>query len=53
MPKSELCFITIVFPVASDEVAIAIKRKMQEIIEPIPDARIEFRLGPLPDGVRK
>jgi len=43
----ELCTITILFPVVTDEVAIAVKGKIRDVLTDIPDARIDFRIIPM------
>ncbi len=40
----EICTITIVFPVASDDDAIEYKKKIGDVIKDIPDARVDFRI---------
>lgn len=47
-PK-QLCTITIVFPVQSDDEAIAVKRKIGDAVSNIDDARIDFRIMSLPE----
>ena len=42
-PK-ELCTITILFPVESDEDALAVKRKIGDVMSVIEDARVDFRI---------
>lgn len=44
----EVCTIRIGFPVESDDEAIAYKKKIAEILSPIPKARIEFALNTVP-----
>ena len=44
----EICTMQIAFPVDSDEQAISYKKKINEILSDIPNARIEFALTPLP-----
>lgn len=46
-PK-EICTIRIGFPVDTDEKAIEYKRKIAEVLSPIPNVRIEFTLMPIP-----
>ena len=46
--KQEVCSITILFPVDTDEQAIAVKKQIGDILSTIPDTRIEFRLSELP-----
>ena len=45
--KPELCTMRIAFPVESDEQAIAVKKKITEILAEIPDAAIQFSLQPV------
>ncbi len=46
-PKlQELCTMRIAFPVESDDQAIAVKKKISEILADIPDAGIQFTLQP-------
>ena len=45
---SEACTIRILFPVESDEQAIAIKQKIGEVISDIPDANMQFSLTTMP-----
>lgn len=44
IPTEQLCVISIMFPVSSDDQAIDYKKKLAEVLLPIPDVRIEFRL---------
>lgn len=46
--KQEVCSITIMFPVDTDEQAIGFKKQITELLSSIPDARMEFRLSELP-----
>jgi len=46
--KRELCSITVVLPVETDEQALDIKRKVQTAISDIPEAVIDFRLRTTP-----
>lgn len=41
---SELCTIRIMFPVESDEQAIAYKKKIAEVLSEMPEAQIQFSL---------
>lgn len=51
---SEVCSIRILFPVQSDEQAIAYKKQIEEMLVEVPDAVIDFRLmtgkPPMPTG---
>ncbi len=44
----EICTIRIAFPVETDEQAIEYKKKIGEILSPIPNAHIEFNLTSVP-----
>jgi len=44
---SEICSIRIIFPVGSDEEAINYKKKIAEVIAPMPEARMQFSLMPM------
>lgn len=50
-PANEICSIRIGFPVETDEQAIAYKKKISDILVDIPNARIEFSLMRIPNGV--
>ncbi len=43
-PKKEVCSITLMFPVESDEQALDIKAKVKEITKDIKDVRCDFRI---------
>ena len=43
--NKQLCAITIMFPVDSDDEAIRIKKEIALIVAPIKESRVEFRLG--------
>lgn len=43
----EVCSITVVFPVDSDEQAIGCKKKIQEVVKDNPDAQIRFMMMPV------
>lgn len=45
---SEICQIRIMFPVESDDEAIAYKRKIKEALSDKPDAQIQFSLMSAP-----
>lgn len=45
MPKQEVCKITIIFPVKSDEDALNIKKKMKDLLADNPDALFNFNIG--------
>lgn len=47
LPK-QLCSIRISFPIDTDEEAIDYKKKIGNILAPIPTARIEFTLSTMP-----
>ncbi|KKM23802.1 hypothetical protein LCGC14_1611530 [marine sediment metagenome] len=42
--KTEICTMRIVFPVESDDQAIAVKKKIGDILADIPDTSIQFTL---------
>jgi len=44
----DICTIRIGFPVDTDEKAIEYKKKIAELLSPIPNVRIEFNLMPMP-----
>jgi len=44
----KVCSIRISFPVDSDDQAIEYKKKIGEVLAPIPTARIEFTLTDIP-----
>jgi len=46
-PK-QVCSIRIMFPVDTDEQAIAYKKKIGDVLADIPQARIEFSLSTIP-----
>ncbi|KKM88740.1 hypothetical protein LCGC14_1255710 [marine sediment metagenome] len=46
-PK-QICSITVMFPVLSDDEAIAVKKRIGESVKDIADARIDFRITNLP-----
>lgn len=48
--KKEMCTIRIMFPVDSDEEAIAIKAKIKEVLGDKPDVQVQFAMmsGTLP-----
>jgi len=48
----EICTIQIAFAVDSDEQAISYKKKINEVLSDIPNARIEFALTPMPKRVK-
>lgn len=52
MPESkpEICTIRIMFPVESDEQAIAYKHKISDVLKDNPDAQVHFALVPTPTG---
>lgn len=50
-PK-QLCTLRIMFPVESDEVAIQYKKKITEILAPIPEAQISFSLMNAPPQIK-
>lgn len=47
----EICTIQIAFAVDSDEQAIGYKKKINDILSDIPNARIEFALTPMPKRI--
>lgn len=46
--KKEVCMIRVLFPVNSDEEAIALKKKIKEALADKPDAQMQFSIMPLP-----
>lgn len=42
--QKEICSIRIMFPVESDDEAIAVKKKVGELLKDIPDSHIEFSI---------
>jgi len=54
--NKQMCMITIVFPTDSDDQAIGVKKKIENITAQYPDARVDFRLtlitkgSPAPNG---
>jgi len=48
----EICTIQIAFPVDTDEQAIGYKKKINEILSDIPQARVEFALTPMPKRIK-
>lgn len=47
-PKKEVCSIRIMFPVDSDDEAIAIKKKIKDILSGSPEAIIQFSINSAP-----
>lgn len=45
---SEICSIRIMFPVESDEQALAFKKKIGDLLADIPDAMIQFSINSAP-----
>lgn len=45
---SEVCTIRIIFPVQSDEQALACKRKVREVLSDIPDVNVQFSMMDIP-----
>lgn len=45
--KKEVCDIRIMFPVTSDEQAIEYKKKIQEAMKDMSEARIQFSIIPM------
>jgi len=46
--NKQVCRLTVVFPVESDEVAIEVKRKIAEVVSELPDSQINFGLMSMP-----
>ena len=46
-PK-QICSITVMFPVLSDDEAIAVKKKIGDAVADIEDSRVDFRIMPVP-----
>jgi len=42
--SQQVCNITVTFPVESDDAAIAVKKKIDEIVKDIADKRVDFRI---------
>ena len=42
----DVCVIMVMFPCEDDAVAFEVKTKINTILESIPDARVDFRIGP-------
>ena len=49
MESNELCTVTLMFPVVNDDEALAVKKKIVEVVSEIKDARIDFRIMSVPD----
>jgi len=49
--RKQVCTIRIMFPVDTDEQAIGYKKKIGDVIADIAQARIEFSLMSVPNGV--
>lgn len=47
-PPKQVCTIRIMFPVTTDEQAIACKKKIGDVLADSPQARIEFSLSTIP-----
>jgi len=43
-PNKEVCSITVMFPVESDDQALAIKTKISELVKEIEGVRFDFRI---------
>lgn len=50
-PKKEVCTIRIMFPVESDEQAIACKKKIKEVLSDIPEVNVQFSLVDLSSNI--
>ena len=50
-PQKQVCSIRIMFPVDTDEQAIGYKKKIGDVLADIPQARVEFSLMSVPNGV--
>lgn len=50
-PLNEVCTIRIVFPVKSDEQALAIKTNIKTLLKDIPEAQVHFSLMPMPTHI--
>ena len=44
----QVCSITVMFPVTTDEGAIVVKKKIDEAVSNIENARVDFRLMDIP-----
>ena len=42
--KKQVCSITIAFPAESDDEAIAVKKKIADVVADLPEVRIDFRI---------
>jgi len=45
LPPKQVCTMRIIFPVESDEQAIALKKKINEALSDLPEAGIDFALS--------
>lgn len=43
-PKKEICTIRVIFPVDSDDEAIAIKKKISELLVSMTESQIQFSI---------
>ncbi len=51
--NTEICTIRMMFPVESDEQAIAFKKKISVILAEIPDAQMQFSLATIPASLAR
>ncbi len=49
--KVEICTITVVFPIESDEQALTFKKQISELLNEVPNAQIQFRIMTPPAGL--
>lgn len=47
-PAKQLCSINIMFPIQSDDEAIEVKKKIQDILSTIADCKFDFRIVSMP-----
>ena len=50
LPNDNLCFVTVVFPVSSDDEAIRIKAKFAAVLAELPRVKIDFRIVQVKDN---
>lgn len=41
----QVCSITVMFPVTTDEDAIVVKKKIGDVLKDLPESRIDFRIA--------
>ena len=50
LQNNQLCFVTVVFPIASDDVLLAVKNKISLAVADLPKVKIEFRFTEIRDN---